>query len=92
MYEAMARYQSQYGLKPIGPHRPLADALLGAAKEECSGCRGRGLADAPDGSTWQVCKPCRGFGSFFTKPAQENLNFTTEGRSVSFCLREHKAA
>jgi diguanylate cyclase (GGDEF)-like protein len=71
MHEAMARYQSQYGLKPIGPHRRLADELLGAAKEECSGCRGRGLVDASDGSTWQVCEPCRGFGSCFTKPAEE---------------------
>jgi hypothetical protein len=42
MYEAMARYQSQYGLKPIGPHRQLGDELLGAAKEKCSGCGGRG--------------------------------------------------
>jgi diguanylate cyclase (GGDEF)-like protein len=71
MYEAMARYQSQYGLKPIGPHRQLADELLDAAKEACSGCRGRGLVDASDGSTWQICEPCRGFGSFFTKPAEE---------------------
>jgi len=28
MHEAMARYQSKYGLKPIGPHRKMADELL----------------------------------------------------------------
>ncbi len=27
--KAMASYQKRYGLKPIGPHRPLADKLEG---------------------------------------------------------------
>jgi len=70
MYEAMARYQSKYGLKPIGPHRKMADELLGSLNEKCKPCDGRGLRDTAHGS-WQVCPACRGFGSFFTRPAYE---------------------
>jgi diguanylate cyclase (GGDEF)-like protein len=71
MYEAMARYQSKYGLKPIGPHRKMADELLGSLNEKCEPCDGRGLRDTAHGSSWQVCAACRGFGSFFTRPAYE---------------------
>lgn len=70
MHEAMARYQSKYGLKPIGPHRKMADELLGSLNEKCESCNGRGLRDTATGS-WQVCPACRGFGSFFTRPAYE---------------------
>jgi diguanylate cyclase (GGDEF)-like protein len=73
MYEAMARYQSQsrYGLKPIGPHRKMADELLGSLSKKCEPCGGRGLRDTANGHSWQVCEACRGFGSFFTRPAYE---------------------
>jgi diguanylate cyclase (GGDEF)-like protein len=71
MYEAMARYQSKYGMKPIGPHRKMADELLGALNEKCGPCDGRGLRDTAHGSSWQVCAACRGFGSFFTRPGYE---------------------
>ena len=70
MYEAMARYQSKYGLKPIGPHRTMADELLGSLNEKCKPCDGRGLRDTATGN-WQVCAACRGFGYFFTRPAYE---------------------
>jgi len=32
MHEKMAVYQYVYGLKPIGPHRPLADQLLASKR------------------------------------------------------------
>jgi hypothetical protein len=65
----MARYQSQYGLKPIGPHRPMADRLLTSLSDKCKMCDGRGLRDRNEGS--EVCKTCRGLGAFFTRPALE---------------------
>jgi hypothetical protein len=71
MHEAMARCQSKYGLKPIGPHRKMADELLGSLNETCKRCDGRGLNDLANGSSWRVCPACRGFGSFFTAPAYE---------------------
>lgn len=71
MHEAMARYQSKYGLKPIGPHRKMADELLGSLNEKCKPCDGRGLRDTAHGSSWQVCAACRGFGYFFTRPTYE---------------------
>ena len=71
MHEAMARYQTHYGLKPMGPHRTMADELFKAVKARCDVCGGRGLLDSTDRDDWQVCERCRGFGSVFTKPAQE---------------------
>jgi hypothetical protein len=44
-HEAMARYQTTYGLKPIGPHRKLTDQLFSAALEACGLCGGEGLED-----------------------------------------------
>ena len=70
-HESMASYQNQYGLKPIGPHRRMADELFGPVKKKCGACDGRGLRDTADGSSWQVCDICQGFGSFFTRPADE---------------------
>jgi hypothetical protein len=35
MHESMARYQYVYGLKPIGPHRRLADELLTPLRVKC---------------------------------------------------------
>jgi hypothetical protein len=35
MDEAMASYQSLYGLKPIGPHRRMADELFNEVKVKC---------------------------------------------------------
>jgi diguanylate cyclase with GGDEF domain len=71
MHEAMARYQSMYRLKPIGPHRKMADELLGSISKKCEPCGGRGLRDTANGHSWQVCEACRGFGAFFTRPAHE---------------------
>jgi hypothetical protein len=49
MHEAMARYQSRYRLKPMGPHRGMADELLRDATVGCEECLGRGLRGAGDG-------------------------------------------
>lgn len=71
MYEKMARYQGRNGLKPVGPHRKMADELLGPVTRPCGACAGRGLRDTADGSSWRECEACRGFGSVFTRPAEE---------------------
>jgi hypothetical protein len=70
MHEAMARYQSQYRLKPIGPNRGMADTLLRDTTVACEVCRGRGLRDV-GGDRWETCQTCRGFGSVFAFSASE---------------------
>lgn len=71
MHEAMARYQTRYRLKPIGPHRRMTDALFASAHATCQACEGRGLRDAADRRSWQRCSTCRGLGSYFTKSENE---------------------
>jgi hypothetical protein len=71
MYESMARYQGWFGLKPVGPHRRMADELLATVTERCGSCDGRGLTDRAGGRGWEECRPCRGFGQVFTRPADE---------------------
>jgi len=66
-HEAMARYQSRYGLKPIGPHRQMADDLFADTTVECEQCQGRGLRDIGAGETYAVCQRCGGFGRFFSR-------------------------
>jgi len=65
MHEAMSRYQYVYGLKPLGPHRPMADELLGALRAECRDCQGRGVAAGPTEATWALCATCEGTGGFW---------------------------
>ncbi|MCP9474549.1 MAG: hypothetical protein NNA19_04785 [Nitrospira sp.] len=71
MLEAMASCQSFYGLKPIGPHRRMADELFNDAGVECEACGGRGLRDVNAGASYERCGACRGFGMLFSKPAEE---------------------
>lgn len=71
MHEAMARYQTRYRLKPIGPHRRMTDELFASVTVRCQACAGRGLRDTADGSSWVPCFSCEGFGSLFTRPAEE---------------------
>ena len=71
MHEAMARYQSLYGLKPIGPHRRMADELFNDVKVKCEACGGRGPRDVNGGASWEHCGVCRGLGILFTGPATE---------------------
>jgi hypothetical protein len=70
-HEAMASYQSCYGLKPIGPHRPMADKLFGEATVTCEACEGRGLRDVQERAGWEHCPACRGLRVRFTKATDE---------------------
>lgn len=71
MHEAMAAYQTAYGLKPMGSHRRMADALFDEVKVRCHACGGRGIRTAADGAGWEVCAVCRGLRILFTCPAEE---------------------
>ncbi len=71
MHEAMARYQSRYGLKPVGPHRRMADELFESASVECEACQGRGLHDAGASADYEICPTCSGFGWFFARSHEE---------------------
>lgn len=66
MHESMARYQSLYRLKPVGPHRTMANEALRDLTASCGACEGAGLLDAPRG--YRVCASCRGLGRVFTVP------------------------
>ena len=65
MYESMARYQTLYELKPIGPHRRFQDELFRSTTVACSACEGRGLLDRNGGADWESCRVCRGLGAVF---------------------------
>ena len=60
MHESMARYQAVYGLKPIGPHRPMADKLLGGKRTACDECDAQGFVARDDGRGWLTCRSCEG--------------------------------
>lgn len=66
MHQAMARYQALKGLKPVGPHRALADNLLGNISERCSTCNGTGLHGTYGGLGWRVCPVCHGLGETYS--------------------------
>lgn len=65
-HEDMGRYQTRYGLKPIGPHRRMADEAFRGLTVPCDTCRGRGVRDNPGG--WSRCEHCQGLGTYFTVP------------------------
>ena len=71
MYEAMSVYQNMHGLKPIGPHRRLADELFADASVACLTCAGRGLLDVSGGEAWIQCSDCRGIGYIWKITAEE---------------------
>jgi len=60
MHEDMAVYQYVYGLKPIGPHRPMADRLLVPLRLLCKACAGRGLRPSRENERWRLCPVCEG--------------------------------
>jgi len=68
MYESMARYQYVYGLKPIGPHRQLADQLLSPLRTHCPRCDARGLLSFGDRDVCGICPVCEGTGGFWSEP------------------------
>lgn len=62
LVEGMGAYQRFYRLKPIGPHRPLADQVLAGLVRVCDGCQGVGLLDDRSGESWTPCPLCAGTG------------------------------
>ena len=79
MYEAMGRYQRLYRLKPIGPHRHLADQFFDDATFACPMCSGRGLVDVDTGEGYAECSVCEGSGLLVRLSAEE---FETRRRDV----------
>jgi hypothetical protein len=71
MYEKMAVYQYVYGLKPIGPHRGLADRILTPRREQCPSCHGRGIVTLRNGDSWALCGPCEGTGGHWACGLEE---------------------
>lgn len=67
-HESMARYQYVYGLKPIGPHRFLADQLLTPLRDSCPRCNRKGILDYNDGATFGLCPVCEGTGGSWDAP------------------------
>ena len=65
MFQAMARYQALKGLKPVGPHRTLADSLLKNITCKCDTCGGTGLYGTYGGLGWRVCPACQGLGETY---------------------------
>ena len=64
-FALMAEYQAFKGLKPIGPHRPLADSLLKNVTRKCSTCDGTGLNGTYGGLGWRLCPTCHGMGEAY---------------------------
>jgi len=65
LMELMARYQYVFGLRPIGPHRPLADRLLSSKLRTCHVCDGSGLLPGTE-PRWYRCAACEAIGAFWT--------------------------
>ena len=70
-HEARTRYVYVYGLKPLGPHRPMADAALGGMREHCARCQGICVLTSDDGASWSMCPACEGTGGLWTCPSDE---------------------
>lgn len=68
MHEDMGRYQTLYRLKPIGPHRPMADELFRDLTVRCARCRGRGLLDQR--GRCASCPDCKGLARHSTVPRE----------------------
>ena len=71
--ERMARFQYVYALKPTGPHRALAEWLLGGLRTPCPRCNWIGLLTLEGGTHWRVCPTCEGTGSFW-KASEEDVD------------------
>ncbi len=70
MFEAMGVYQRLYGLKPIGPHRPLADKLYSRSTVCCTRCRGTGLIEVKNAKAFAPCDHCKGLRRLFVVSAK----------------------
>ncbi len=70
MWEAVSVYGYVYGLRPFGPHRPLADQLLAPMRDPCVRCDGHRVLTRDDGG-WAVCPACEGTGGVWNRPAED---------------------
>ena len=61
IHEGMARYQVVHGLKPIGRHKKLANAVLGSKWANCGECDGDGIHTISI-DLWEPCRACKGMG------------------------------
>ncbi len=64
--EALQAYSQFTGIKAVGAHRPLADAILAELVMTCEVCQGRGLLDIDQGADYQACPMCNGTGRTLT--------------------------
>ena len=74
MHEAMARYQYVYGLKPLGPHRDMADQLLTLLRENCPRCQGHSILTIDRGA-WRICPVCEGTGGTWVGAEAKNAAY-----------------
>lgn len=70
MYYAMHRYMQTRRLKPLGPHRQLADELLDKLRERCRACNGWGVLRQKAGGA-RDCPHCEGGGGVWTCSGEE---------------------
>lgn len=71
MHEAMGQYQYVYRLKPLGPHRSMADRLLPPLRADCTRCGGRGILTLARSGGWRGCPLCEGTGGTWTVPEEQ---------------------
>ena len=69
--ESMGAYSQRTSLKPIGPHRSLADKLLSPHMKACDHCKGVGVIDVENGKTWKDCPGCHGAQYLFDGTEEE---------------------
>ena len=69
--ERMWAYQQRTHLKPIGPHRRLADRLIDRRMGACKFCQSKGLLDVNNGEGWEGCPWCASSGYVFNGSEEE---------------------
>jgi hypothetical protein len=68
--EATRLYHWVYELDPNGPHRALANRLLGPMRTPCVRCGGRAVLTL-DAVTWWACPTCEGTGGIWNRAPEE---------------------
>lgn len=69
-WEAAGVHHYVFGLDPFGPHRDVADELLGPLRDPCVRCGGRAVLTI-DEETWSLCPTCEGTGGVWNRPFEE---------------------
>ena len=77
--EKMHLYQRVHGLKPLGPHRRLADVVFRGLRETCVACGSTGFVGTEH---WAECLYCEGTGGAW-KADEEHL-------VAAYCLLLHR--